>query len=55
MHVSLLLQFWDGLLKLWSLRNEESSTIEHNKQVAECERYMFRAFCYRAEAVSIMA
>ncbi|XP_068696858.1 testis-expressed protein 11-like [Montipora foliosa] len=41
---------WDGLQKLWALRSEESASVEHNKQVAESERHMFRVFCYRAEA-----
>lgn len=47
------LQCWDELQKLWSLRGEQPPTVEQNKQVAESERYVFRAFCYRAEAVSI--
>ena len=47
-------QCWDGLQKLWALRSEESASVEHNKQVAESERYMFRVLCYRAEAVSII-
>ena len=39
---------------LWSSRSEQdSSTAEQSKQIAESERYMFRVFCYRAEAVSI--
>ena len=47
------LQCWDGLQKLWCSRSEQdSSTAEHSKQIAESERYMFRVFCYRAEAVS---
>ncbi|KAJ7388740.1 Testis-expressed protein 11 [Desmophyllum pertusum] len=43
---------WDGLQKLWSSRGEQdsSSTAEQSKQITESERYMFRVFCYRAEA-----
>ncbi|KAL9968813.1 hypothetical protein ACROYT_G020943 [Oculina patagonica] len=42
---------WSGLQKMWSSRSEQdSSTAEQSKQIAESERYMFRAFCYRAEA-----
>ncbi|XP_044178056.1 testis-expressed protein 11-like [Acropora millepora] len=42
---------WDGLQKLWSSRDKELfDSVEHNKQVAESERYIFRVFCYRAEA-----
>ena len=49
------LQCWDGLQKLWSSRDKELfDSVEHNKQVAESERYIFRVFCYRAEAVSII-
>ncbi|XP_015759956.1 PREDICTED: testis-expressed sequence 11 protein-like [Acropora digitifera] len=45
------LQCWDGLQKLWSSRDKELfDSVEHNKQVAESERYIFRVFCYRAEA-----
>ncbi|XP_074625835.1 testis-expressed protein 11-like [Acropora palmata] len=42
---------WDGLQKLWSSRDKELfDSVEHLKQVAESERYIFRVFCYRAEA-----
>nr|XP_058967238.1 testis-expressed protein 11-like [Pocillopora verrucosa] len=41
---------WNGLQKSWSSRDEhDSPTPEQSKQIAECERYMFRVYCYRAE------
>ncbi|CAH3120833.1 unnamed protein product [Pocillopora meandrina] len=48
--VLLKLQCWNGLQKSWSSRDEhDSPTPEQSKQIAECERYMFRVYCYRAE------
>ncbi|XP_022778011.1 testis-expressed protein 11-like isoform X2 [Stylophora pistillata] len=48
--LALASECWNGLQKLWSSRDEHIlSTSEQSKQIAECERYMFRVFCYRAE------
>ena len=53
--VLLKLQCWNGLQKSWSSRDEhDSPTPEQSKQIAECERYMFRVYCYRAETVNII-
>ena len=39
---------------MWLSRNEQDVvTTEQGKQIAECERYMFRVHCYRAEAVCV--
>lgn len=46
------LKCWDGLQKVWSLNEMQSSSTEQAKNIAESERYIFRVFCYRAEAVS---
>ena len=46
------LKCWDGLQKVWSLNEMQSSSTEQPKNIAESERYIFRVFCYRAEAVS---
>lgn len=37
---------------MWSLNEMQSSSPEQAKNIAESERYIFRVFCYRAEAVS---
>lgn len=37
---------------MWSLNEMQSSSTEQPKNIAESERYIFRVFCYRAEAVS---
>ena len=37
---------------MWSLNEMQSSSTEQAKNIAESERYIFRVFCYRAEAVS---
>lgn len=46
------LKCWDGLQKVWSLNEMQASSTEQAKNIAESERYIFRVFCYRAEAVS---
>ena len=46
------LKCWDGLQKVWSLNEMQSSSTEQAKNITESERYIFRVFCYRAEAVS---
>ncbi|XP_073245808.1 testis-expressed protein 11-like [Porites lutea] len=48
--LALASECWDGLQKVWSLNEMQSSSTEQVKNIAESERYIFRVFCYRAEA-----
>ncbi|CAH3126277.1 unnamed protein product [Porites lobata] len=48
--LALASECWDGLQKVWSLNEMQSSSTEQAKNIAESERYIFRVFCYRAEA-----